>query len=389
MNYVIHSVKSKSLIRAFHRLPFTIYKNDDNWVPHVKQEVEAVFDPEANRYFTHGKCERWIMQNEKQEVIGRIAAFVNEKKAFTFDQPTGGIGFFECINDKAAAAKLFETAENWLAGKGMEAADGPINFGENNKYWGLLIENFDYPAYHGQNYNPLYYVSFFEENGYKVYYNQVITSRKIDQDLPNKNKKKASSIIEDELFHIETIKKNQLDKYAEDFRTVYNEAWVTHDNFKAMSAKMARSLFRKMKPITDEDLVTFVYYNNRPIAFNLAIPDINPIIKKIKGNLNLWGKLKFLLFKRIVKLKRANGIAFGVTTAFQGKGVEAAIFEDLVDRLRNHPHYNTAISNWIGDFNPKMLHIIEGVGFRPTSKLATYRKLFDPTKEFKRSPIIE
>jgi hypothetical protein len=39
-------------------------------------------------------------------------------------------GFFDCINDLQAAKLLFDTAKAWLQQKGMEAMDGPINFGE-------------------------------------------------------------------------------------------------------------------------------------------------------------------------------------------------------------------------------------------------------------------
>jgi GNAT superfamily N-acetyltransferase len=389
MDTYIKKIESKADIIAFHELPFKIYQKDSNWTPPTIQEVEAVFDPKKNKYFTHGCCERWILLNEKSEIIGRIAAFINEKKAHTFKQPTGGIGFFECINDETAANKLFEQSKSWLSEKGIEAMDGPINFGENNKFWGLLIENFDFPTYYGQNYNPAYYKILFEQYGFQVYYYQLINYRKINDPIPEKFKQKAEAIINDPSFRIETLKINQIEKYAEDFRTVYNAAWVTHDNFKEMSKDMANSLFKKMKPIIDEDLFCFVYHENKPSAFCLCIPDISPIFKRLNGNLNWIGKLKFLVLKYFVKTPRINGVAIGVHPDFQKKGIEGAIFMDLGKRLQRQSKYKDIVVTWVGDFNPKMQFIFEDIGFTVKSKMATYRKLFDDNAVFERSPIIE
>jgi hypothetical protein len=305
--YRIKPVESRAEIEAFHKLPFKIYKEDKNWIPQVRQEVETVFDKNKNKYFTHGICQRWIVVNNKQEPVGRIAAFVNYKKAGSFKQPTGGIGFFECVKDQAIANLLFDEAKKWLMSNGMEAMDGPINFGENNKFWGLLIENYDFPTYYGQNYNPSYYKILFEKYGFQIYYNQLINYRQINDPLPTKYKHKAEVILSDRSFTITPINLREIEKYAEDFRTIYNAAWVTHDNFKEMAKEMAFSIFQKMKPVIDEDLVCFVYFKNKPIAFCLCIPDINPIIKRLQGNLNIIGKIKFLILKRFVKITRVNG----------------------------------------------------------------------------------
>jgi len=135
-------VKDKKTKKAFLDVARLIYKNDPNWVCPLDNNVEAVFDPEKNNFHKHGKCIRWILTDDSGRTIGRIAAFINDKKAWHYDQPTGGIGFFECINDQKAAFLLFDTAKQWLQANDMKAMDGPINFGENDTFWGLLIEGF-------------------------------------------------------------------------------------------------------------------------------------------------------------------------------------------------------------------------------------------------------
>lgn len=222
--YTIDAVKSPRNVADFHLLPFRIYAGDKQWVTPIKQEVEAVFDAAQNKYFSHGECERWLLYDTHQKVIGRIAAFINHKKAHSFKQPTGGIGFFECINDQSAANCLFDHAQSWLKARGMHAMDGPINFGENNKFWGLLISNFDFPTYFGQNYNPPYYKKLFENYGFQVYYYQLVNYRRVNDGLPIKYRQKAAAILANADYRIEPLILKDLAKYAEDFRNIYNAA---------------------------------------------------------------------------------------------------------------------------------------------------------------------
>ncbi len=69
------------------------------------------------------------IKDEKGTTIGRIGAFYDTQRSAVYRQKTGGIGFFEVINSKEAAFTFFDAARQWLASKGMQAMDGPINFG--------------------------------------------------------------------------------------------------------------------------------------------------------------------------------------------------------------------------------------------------------------------
>src|SRR5437868_849913 len=121
-------VSNEKLAKEFIDLPRKLYKNDPNWICPLNSDVEAVFDPSRNVFFSHGVCNRWILQDNTGRYVGRIAAFINNEKANKNPQPTGGTGFFECINNQQAAHLLFDTAKAWLQKKGMQAMDGPINF---------------------------------------------------------------------------------------------------------------------------------------------------------------------------------------------------------------------------------------------------------------------
>ena len=168
----IIEVTDKQTRYNFHKVAKLLYKNDKNWTCPLDAEIDGIFDPENNSCFKNGEAIRWYLVNDKDELIGRISAFYDKTKInVNNDQPTGGIGFYECINDKTASALLFDTAKDWLKSKGIEAMDGPITFGQNITYWGLLIEGFMHQGY-GMQYHFPYYKELFEEYGFQEYFQQ-------------------------------------------------------------------------------------------------------------------------------------------------------------------------------------------------------------------------
>jgi hypothetical protein len=387
-------VKDKSAVKEFLHLPVRLYKNEKNWIRPLNQDIEAVFDPRKNKYFRHGECTRWILQNKQGETIGRVAAFINRKTSTKEEQPTGGLGFFECINDQAAAFVLFDCCKEWLLEQGMEAMDGPINFGDRDRWWGVLAQGYDREPNYCMPYNFPYYIDLFEAYGFKEYFQQFTYGRPVaeegDTGISEKVYAKAERLRREPRYIFRHMKKNNMEKYAEDFRTIYNKAWVKHKGVGEMSKAQAENVFKQLKPVIDENILWFGYYDNEPIAFFLNLPEVNQIFKHVNGQLDLIGKLKFLYYKHIAKIKKMFGVVFGVVPDHQGKGVEAAIVLAIADYVwSSKSQYEHFEMNWIGDFNPKMIKVASDVGGKVVKIHHTYRYLFDRNKEFKRAPVIE
>ena len=128
--YILQEVTTSAQEREWLDLPKKIYKGNRNWVCPLDQDITEVFDPARNELFADGEAVRWVVRNKAGEVVGRIAAFYNREKAAIEEQPTGGCGFFEAIDDQQVADMMFDASRMWLASRGMEAMDGPINFGQ-------------------------------------------------------------------------------------------------------------------------------------------------------------------------------------------------------------------------------------------------------------------
>jgi hypothetical protein len=386
----IIEVNDKTTEKAFLELPLTLYKHDPNFIRPLDKDIAFVFDTKKNKYFRHGECTRWILLDHNDKVIGRIAAFINRKTAKTFDQPTGGLGFFECIENKEAAFLLFDTAKEWLLNNGMEAMDGPINFGDRDKWWGLLVDGFYEPCY-CSNYNPPFYQQYFEEYGFQVYFKQYTYYRKVRQELAPAYQEKANIILNNKDYHFEHMRVKNLEKYIEDFRTVYNKAWVRHAGVREMTPLQAKVIMGQLRPILDEQIMWFTYYKKECVGFFINIPELNQLfVKHVNGKLDWIGKLKFLYHKWMKTNKAMYGIVFGITPEHQRKGVEVAMIVAAARTIqdKNKVPYEDLQMNWIGDFNPKMMNVAEQIGGRIYKTHHTYRYLFDREKEFKRHPIL-
>jgi GNAT superfamily N-acetyltransferase len=373
---------------AFLRLPVRLYKNDPKWIRPLDQDIEAVFDPAKNKFFAHGECTRWIIQNGNGETVGRVAAFINRNSAFTYDQPTGGMGFFECINHRETAFQLFDACKEWLQTRGMEAMDGPINFGDRNKWWGLLVEGFTAPNY-GMFYHHPYYRDLFEAYGFEDYYRQYTYFRKVKEPLHPIVVKKAERIFANPDYAFRHIEKDKLGKYGEDFRTIYNKAWADRGDVPEMTPDQLKAVMKEFKPILDEDIVWFAYYKQEPVGFFVMLPEMNQIFRHVNGKLDLPGILKFLWHRRRRTCTKMFGLVFGFIPEFQGKGLESAIVAAAGKHVQvPGQHYQDFEMNWIGDFHPTMMKMVEIMGGKACKTHITYRKLFDESKPFRRAPVV-
>ena len=393
-------VSSPQLGKEFLLVNVELNKNNPAYIRPLDKDIYQVFDKEKNKTYRSGEAIRWILKDDNGKNIGRIAAFTNKKyKNKGDDVPVGGIGFFDCINDQAAADMLFDVAKHWLIQKGMQAMDGPINFGERDRWWGLVVKGTELQPMYCMNFNPAYYVTLFENYGFKNYYNQVCFALDARKRVQQKFYDRHNECSKDPNYSSAHIKKNQLEKFAKDFTVVYNKAWAGHGGLKQLEEKVVLKMFKSMKPVLDERLCWFVYYKNEPIAIWINLPDLNQWFKYLNGGFSLWHKLKFLWLKATKPNKKFTGLVFGVVPEFQGKGVDSYMiiegsFVIQKTRIENgqyfigEPIYDYYEMQWIGEFNPKMINVSEALGTYRNRILTTYRYLFDRTKEFKRHPIL-
>ncbi len=392
MKYTLHEVTTSRDDKDFHNFPKEIYRGNPYWVRPITKHIRKIFDPQQNHLFDGGELIRWVVRDEAGRTVGRIAAFYNRDKAALETQPTGGCGFFESIDSKEVAHMLFDASREWLMARGMEAMDGPINFGQRDTWWGCLVEGFECQPLYENPYNLPYYKDLFESYGFHNYFNQhTYIWRCDDDDVNHKVYERAARLRESNAgYSFRTIDMNNLEGEAEKFRIIYNKAWALFDGVPELGVEEAQKIMNGMKPIIDPDIIYFAYLNDEPIGFYIMVPDLNRIIGKFDGKLGLWQQLRLLWDLKVSRhCDRIFGVIFAVVPELRGKGIESALMAAILDGYLRTPRnrYKTMELAWIGDFNPVMCRMVETYVAATKHKMhTTYRYLFDREKEFKRAP---
>jgi len=390
MAFTICRVQTGKHKKDFLEVARVIYSADPNWICPPDKMVHNIFEPSVNTYFAHGSAERWILRDDKNRLAGRIAAFIDEDKKENTEIRAGGIGFFECVENQQAANLLFDTAKQWLEAHKVEAMDGPINFGENDRFWGLLVEGFSEPSF-TSNYHLPYYKKLFENYGFRPFYE--MTSNIIDLEKPvdERFEKIWKWIQQKSDVSFRHPGKDELEKFARYFREIYNDAWRFHEEYKPITEDRAMKFAKEIKFLFVSKMIPFAFVRDEPAGFLIATPDINQIFKKYRGRISPLRQLLFLLrsrndfswYRKKGILTRGHAIAIGIKPKFQQYGLEAGMMMSSIEEVKKMGFKSIEL-RWAGDFNPKIARLHSAVGAVQAHKHITYRYLFDPTREFHR-----
>lgn len=377
-------VNDKTGVKLFHEVAKAIYKGDNNWVAPLRMEIENTFDPAKNASFKNGLAIRWVLADSQGKLIGRIAAFINHEKAKKVKIPTGGVGFFECINDQDAADLLFKSSEEWLLAQGAKGMDGNINFGENMVNWGLLVDGFMPQAY-GMPYNKTYYKELFENYGFKDYFQQYSYHKDLSQPFPERIVKFARYLETRPGYRFEHFNKKNPGKHIQDLVDILNDTWSNYlEDFTPIETPAIADLLKSAKAIIEEEFIWFAYKDDRPIGVVVSFPDVNQILCHFKGKLGPLQILRFLYLKKRKTINRFRVLLAGIIPEYQNSGAIAALFLQMVKTLERKPQYTEMELSWVGDYNQRMIKIYEQVGGVQMKKHITYRYLFDDNIPFER-----
>ncbi len=380
----IQPVNNRLTWRWFLDFPRSLYEDDPNWVAPLDMEIRSIFDPRRNPHFAEGAARLWVLQNSKGQILGRIAAFVYFPKARRYVVPTGGIGFFECIDDYPVAEALLAQAQSWLAEQGLQAADACVNFGENDRFWGVLVEGFDSPPAYGMPYNKPYYADFLARYGFEVYFRQ--ESRELDlRTIPERIVRIAQRAAQKAGVTFAYPDKANLRKYALDFMRIYNDAWQFHEHFVPLTPERVLRMVSQLADVLIEEMIYFAYVEGEPAGVILALPDLYQIFRPWRGRPGLWDLLRFLWrkrkkyewYRRRGILTRARVMLMGVRPAYQRRGLESALAYLPIPPVLEMGITHAELS-WVGDFNPAMLAVLEATQARRSKVHYTFRHYFTP-----------
>ena len=321
----IKSVKSNGELMDFIRLPHKLYQSEKYYVPYLDADRKKFFDRQKNPFFRHAKVEFYLAYKEGK-LAGRIAAIINDLHNEYHGEKIGFFGFFDCIDDFGVAESLMAAAEKFVRNAGMSLIRGPMNFSTNDEI-GLLIEGFDSLPVFMMTWNPPYYIPIYEKLGLKKV--EDVFAYYIDDSnaVPERIKRVVEKTMERSRITIRTINMNDFDHELEIVRKIYNSAWSKNWGFVPMTPEEFDHLAADFKKIIEPELVYLAFVDNEPAGFSLAMPDYNPVFKKMNGKLFPIGLFKFLYYTKVNKLmKGARIITMGIVHAYHKIGLDMVLF---------------------------------------------------------------
>lgn len=354
MNFKIVKVDSEKKKNIFIKSQWNFYKNHKNWVPPIIFDRKKLLNVHKNPFYQHSEIQLYYAENNNGDVIGRIAAIINDNHNKTHNDSTGFFGFFECINNQNVADELFAYTESWLKEKGKNKVIGPENPSMNDEV-GLLINAFDTPPVILSTYNPEYYISLIENCGYKKAKDLYAFKLTPSSYKTDKVQRLQAIIRERYNLTIRELDMRNKAKFMKDistFKEIYNKAWVPNWGFVKWTDEEFNFIADDLKMIADPSLVIIAEVNSTPVGFGIAVPNINEYLIKNKNG-SLFGALFLsMLYKNKIKSMRI--LALGLIPEYQRSGIDGVIYYELGERGVK-AGFKWAEASWVLEDNEPMI----------------------------------
>jgi GNAT superfamily N-acetyltransferase len=169
-----------------------------------------------------------------------------------------------------------------------------------------------------------------------------------------------------------TLRDIDMKRRAEEFRTIqriYNAAWAENYGFVPITDAEFQHAAKDLAMLVDPRIFFFVEKDGVPVAFIGPIPDLNEALVGLGGRLFPFGLIRLLYRKR--RLNNVRVMLLGVLPEARGRGVDAAIFVQAMERT-HHLRYVDAEAGWILEDNLRMRHDIELAGGVITKRYRLY-----------------
>jgi len=312
-------------LARFIRLPFRIYERDPRWVAPLPSDERTRLTPGKNPYFDHAEA-AYFLARENGRDAGRISASVDRNYDSIHGERQATFGFFEAESEAAARA-LLAAAESWSREKGAEVQRGPMSF-TNNDDVGLLIDGFDEPPVLLMPYNPPVYREWIERAGFekaKDLYAWTI----VPPVAPPEQFARMGEICRKR--YGVTVRPLEMRRFGEELervKEVYNEAWEQNWGFVPMTDREVEHMAAQLKPAVVPQFVLFAEIEGKTIAFGMVLPDVNLVLRGVRGRLFPFGI--FRLLWGLPRIREGRLMALGVMKAYRRRGIESLLVGELM-----------------------------------------------------------
>lgn len=332
MSVEIKKVTTKSELKRFIRFNYEFYKDNPYSVPDLYDDMLNTFSPKKNAAFEFCEADYFLALRDGK-IVGRVAAIINRRANETWNRKTVRFGWIDFVDDMEVSAALIDTVKQWGKERGMTEIEGPLGFTDMDAE-GMLVEGFDQLSTMATIYNYPYYPQHMERLGLSKSADWVEMKIYVPDTIPEKHRRISDIIAKRYNLHIRKLnskKEVRQSGVAHDIFRLINDAYTPLFGYSRMTERQIDQYVKMYVPVLDLRMVSIVENEqNEIVAVGISMASLSRALQKAKGRLLPFGwyhLLKALMWKRP---KVLDLLLVAVRPDYQGKGVNALLFTDLI-----------------------------------------------------------
>ena len=332
MSVEIKKVTTKSELKRFIRFNYEFYKDNPYSVPDLYDDMLNTFSPKKNAAFEFCEADYFLALRDGK-IVGRVAAIINRRANETWNRKTVRFGWIDFIDDMEVSTALIDTVKQWGKERGMTEIEGPLGFTDMDAE-GMLVEGFDQLSTMATIYNYPYYLQHMERLGLSKSADWVEMKIYVPDAIPEKHRRISDIIAKRYNLHIRKLKSKKEVRQsgvAHDIFRLINDAYTPLFGYSRMTERQIDQYVKMYVPVLDLRMVSIVENEqNEIVAVGISMASLSRALQKAKGRLLPFGwyhLLKALMWKRP---KVLDLLLVAVRPDYQGKGVNALLFTDLI-----------------------------------------------------------
>jgi GNAT superfamily N-acetyltransferase len=313
-------------VKKFIKFPFDLYRQVPQWVPPLASQAQAALNPHKHPFYRHSEAQFFLAEQDGQ-VVGRIAAIHNRNHAVYTGRRTGFFGFFEVVEDQAAAQGLFEAAFEWFRARNLDEVIGPRGLVGSDS-GGILVEGFEHRPALGVPYNLPYYDRFIQSIGFAKSTDHLSGYLPGNHPLPERILRIAERVKKRRGLWIKSFTRAQeLREWVGRVANVHSQAFIHNHEYFPPTPEEIQGIADTLVEVGDPRLIKLVMHADQVVGFVLAYHDISPALQRCGGRIWPLGWLHILLERRRADWVNVNGI--GLLPEYRGLGGDTLLFAEL------------------------------------------------------------
>lgn len=343
----IKAISGRRALLEFVKFPIRLYKDNPCYVPPLVIDEVSTLSADKNPAFDFCEAQCFIARRGSQ-TVGRICAIINRQVNERTGKPTARFGFLDFIDDKTVSGALLAAAEQWARDRGMTAMIGPLGFTDLDRE-GLLTAGFEELSTMATNYNYPYYESHLLEAGYKPDTEWLEFVMDVPDAIPEKMNRVAEVVKRRFGLRVKKYTDKQALKrdYGQALFRLINETYDSLYGYSPLTPRQIEAYIKEYLGLLDLDLVCLIVDGNEElVGVGISMPSMSRGLQASRGRFLPLGWLHLLKALK-GKNDRVDLMLVGIKPEYQGKGVNALLFQDLI------PVYQKRGFRW-AESNPEL-----------------------------------